>query len=63
MNNTISVTKKEAKEIGEYFNMEAIVSRLSVQLPELEEEFLRMKDKNPKKAKELLLNYYQQKKA
>ena len=61
MNNTISVTKKEAKEIGEYFNMEAIVSRLSVQLPELEEEFLRMKDKNPKKAKELLLNYYQQK--
>ena len=61
MNNTISVTKKEAKDIGEYFNMEAIVSRLSVQLPELEEEFLRMKDKNPKKAKELLLNYYQQK--
>jgi len=59
MNSVISSTKKEAKKIGEYFNIKAIQAKLGEDTPKMREEIMRLKDKNPEKAYEILNNLKQ----
>jgi hypothetical protein len=45
MNNVITDTKKEAKQIGEYFNISAIVARNEEVIPQMEEEMFNLSRK------------------
>ena len=59
MNNLVSATKKEAKKVGEYFNIKAIQEKLSEDSPKMIDEIMRLKEKNPAKAYEILINLKQ----
>ena len=56
MNNVVTATKKEAKKIGEYFNIAAMKAKLEDEVPEMIGQIDRLRDKNPAKAEEIYIN-------
>jgi len=56
MNSVVTDTKKEAKKIGEYFNIAAIQARSEKENSEIREQVNRLRKTNPDKAHEIYIN-------